>query len=176
MPEAARNWYVLLGVDRGASDGEISSAVEKLSRTSAALAVTNPERSQQIREIVRLIRRDLLSGPAPRSSYDQLLRTAEQPSRPSAIPLQPQPRVDPAPPLGGLTGRFLRFLKEGWTCQSCGAPSNPGDRFCAACGGEITPVLVAARAVEKPSCPSCGVQVRAEDRFCAACGAPLVRS
>jgi rRNA maturation endonuclease Nob1 len=52
--------------------------------------------------------------------------------------------------------------EAGLTCPSCGSRSQPGDRFCAACGGQLG-----------RSCSSCGVSALAEDRFCGSCGAPL---
>ena len=66
----SNNWYAFLRLSPGAREDEIQSAVERLSRQASALAVTAPERSQSLRETVRAIKRDLLSGPENRRRYD----------------------------------------------------------------------------------------------------------
>ena len=48
------------------------------------------------------------------------------------------------------------------TCPGCGTESEPGARFCEACG---TPLAA--------TCPSCGEGVSADARFCRNCGAAL---
>jgi curved DNA-binding protein CbpA len=170
MSEAFPDWYAVLGVERSASADEIASAVEKLARTAAALAVTNPERSQQTRDHVRAIRRQLLSAPEVRRSYDQLLQQASQSEGPPARAAL-QPTIAAPAPGAGMASRFIRFLKQGWTCQSCGTQGAPGDRFCASCGAEIKAIPDAPRGDQNAVCPSCRARVRVDDRFCPGCGA-----
>jgi hypothetical protein len=69
----------------------------------------------------------------------------------------------PPPAAAAPAGTVSQERTEaGLTCISCGSRSQPGDRFCAACGGQLG-----------GSCRSCGGSALAEDRFCASCGAPL---
>jgi curved DNA-binding protein CbpA len=171
MPHTVRDWYAVLGVVRSASTEDISLAIEKLARTSAALAVTNPERSQQIRETARSIRRDLLSGPEARRSYDRSLALGHQPERQYGESDQRQAKPAAVAPTGGLSARFVRFLKQGWTCESCGTPGGPGDRFCSSCGAEIKAIPDPRQVSQKSNCASCGARVRPGDRFCSGCGA-----
>jgi hypothetical protein len=64
------DWYVLLGVQPTASREELTTAVERMSRQATALSVTAPERSRQLRDQIRAIKQDLLSGDAQRQLYD----------------------------------------------------------------------------------------------------------
>ena len=172
MSSTVRDWYALLGVERSASDNEISAAADKLARTAAALAVTNVERSHQIRETVRSIRRDLLSDPDARRRYDQLLEGGGRPD-PAPAPIatvQPQLR---GPAVEGLAGRFKRFMKEGWTCPKCSTHCGPSDRFCVACGTDMKAVRDVPQVAQRPSCRTCGARFREGDRFCAGCGQAL---
>jgi uncharacterized protein with PIN domain len=49
-------------------------------------------------------------------------------------------------------------------CPQCGAPFDPGDRFCVRCGASLT---------QERACRNCGAPYTAGDRFCAKCGKPL---
>jgi class 3 adenylate cyclase len=49
-------------------------------------------------------------------------------------------------------------------CPTCGAETQPGARFCPACGAGLV-----------GSCPACGAETRVGAQFCAACGHPLER-
>jgi hypothetical protein len=70
------------------------------------------------------------------------------------------------PAAAAPTGTVSKKRTEaGLTCPSCDSQSQPGDVFCAACGGQLG-----------GSCPSCGGSILADDRFCAGCGAPLEAS
>ena len=64
------DWHAYLGLSPQAPEQQIAQAVERLSRQAAALAVTAPERSQRLRDTIRLIKRDLLSGQENRQRYD----------------------------------------------------------------------------------------------------------
>lgn len=53
-------------------------------------------------------------------------------------------------------------------CQQCGAPMNPGAKFCANCGH----VMARPAAPAAIQCASCGTPVSPGTKFCANCGAP----
>jgi len=48
-------------------------------------------------------------------------------------------------------------------CTSCGAPIEPGAKFCGQCG-----------VAKDEVCPSCGTAILSGDRFCAGCGRGLL--
>ncbi len=52
----------------------------------------------------------------------------------------------------------------GGACPRCGAPYDPGDRFCAKCGASLAQALV---------CANCGAPYDPGDKFCVKCGKPL---
>jgi hypothetical protein len=64
------DWYAYLNIAPDAPTEQVEQAVERLSRQATALALTAPERSQRLRDTVRSIKRDLLSGPEARARYD----------------------------------------------------------------------------------------------------------
>ncbi|MEV0360943.1 SPFH domain-containing protein [Nocardia sp. NPDC050697] len=75
---------------------------------------------------------------------------------------------------GGLLGAALGLAAlqqpraapaSGPVCGGCGAASQVGARFCAACGERL--------AAAPRHCPSCGTDTAPGARFCAACGAGL---
>lgn len=190
----SKDWYQALGVASSATGAEVATAVERLSRQAAALANTAPERSQQLREQVRAMKRDLLSGDEARRSYD-LAR-----SQPAATPAPvADPRaapVAPVPPTGRPSAqaspqasapavlpaarrpagnRLRQFLQQGWTCSVCGEGALPGNKFCPRCGGPISsPSEQAAAAAAAPrlACRACGAALRLGMQFCTGCGAP----
>jgi predicted amidophosphoribosyltransferase len=89
-----------------------------------------------------------------------------------AFPLLPAATASQAVtvPGNGAAGRSARRSgqagsKPGRACPSCGAPVQPGDRFCVKCGGTLPQTRPAAR-----TCPACGASLEAEDRFCRKCG------
>jgi hypothetical protein len=94
------DWYAYLNLPTDTPTEQVEQAVERLSRQAAALAVTAPERSQQLRDTVRAIKRDLLSGPDSRARYD------------AGVTAQAQTA---AQPLGGerIGSRIARFLRCG---------------------------------------------------------------
>jgi hypothetical protein len=182
------DWYGYLRLEPGATDEQIAGAVERLSRQATALATTAPERSQQLRETVRSIKRDLMSGPESRERYDQ--GRAQQPAPPSAQPPSAQPAAPgwpgaaaqpaaPAQPGGpapaeGVGSRIARFMRTGWACPNCGKGSLPNEKFCAKCGSPIQAPAprTSARgpAARNPVCANCGKQLRTSDVFCGSCG------
>jgi hypothetical protein len=188
--ETGANWYDLLGVPADASDEQLTAAAEKLSRQAAALATTAPERSQRLRDTVRTIRADLLSGPAARAQYDARLATAPRgvpevrapssPPPPTPFPMASSPIDTPPVPgpqrlldsvingIGPASSRFRRFLQSGWTCPSCGNDGGPADKFCGRCGAPMkNPVHVTPA---RSTCPGCAAVLAPGDRFCSRCG------
>jgi len=160
------DWYAFLRLSPQASEEEIAQAVERLSRQAAALAVTAPERSQRLRDTVRLIKRDLLSGQENRQRYD--LGTAAL-APPPAVPVAPAPAFSGFGE--GIGSRIARFLRTGWTCSECGKEGLPSDKFCTKCGTPITPVRPdATPRNQRATCVNCGCSLAADDVFCARCG------
>jgi hypothetical protein len=93
------DWYAYLNIATDAPTEQIEQAVERLSRQATALAVTAPERSQRLRDTVRTIKRDLLSGPEARARYDAGRNAAAEPPQapaPSAS-VPPPPTAAPSP-------------------------------------------------------------------------------
>lgn len=186
MGQIAADWYAYLRLSQAATTSEITSAVERLSRQASALAATAPERSQALREAIRAMKHDLLSGPENRQRYDALLRQAAQPEHnPAAAARAPTahaaaPTALPAPGAGragqGTGARLARFLRTGWTCPSCGRGAVPSDKFCTKCGTPIRPVQPDASpeqdrtARPRPVCPTCANLLGPLDVFCSKCG------
>jgi hypothetical protein len=82
------DWYAYLGIAPDAPTEQIEQAVERLSGQATALAVTAPERSQGLREAVRAISGELLSGPEARARYDAGRETT---AAPAPVPLSQLP-------------------------------------------------------------------------------------
>lgn len=169
------DWYAYLRLSPDATTEQIEQAVERLGRQAAALAATAPERSQLLRETVRSIKRDLLSGPESRQRYDAGRaaepRTASQGQQPAG-PL-PAP---PAPAFAGqsMSSRISRFLRTGWTCASCGKDALPSEKFCTKCGSPIKPVQPDTSAPRtRRVCANCSAALGVRDAFCARCGTPI---
>jgi len=194
------DWYAYLRLPPEATTGDIEQAVERLSRQASALAVTAPERSQLLRETIRAIKRDLLSGPESRQRYDA--PRSQPPGPPAPVPPALAPPAPPAPPViapappapvptaataapfgptapggQGAGSRLARFLRTGWTCPGCGKGAVPSDKFCTKCGTPIRPIHPEAgsdgdRAPRPRSvCPSCANPLGPLDVFCSMCGA-----
>lgn len=49
------------------------------------------------------------------------------------------------------------------TCKQCGAPIEPGEKFCGNCGVKIGPEV----------CPNCGEPLEDGEKFCGNCGTPV---
>jgi Double zinc ribbon len=94
------DWYAYLRLSPGATTEQIEQAVERLSRQATALAMTAPERSQLLRDTIRSIKRDLLSGPDSRQRYDVSRAPQSQPTAPApqSSPPAPQPFAPSAQP------------------------------------------------------------------------------
>lgn len=164
------DWYEVLKLAPDSATERIEAAVERLSRQATALAVTAPERSQRLRDQVRAMKRDLLSGPENRARYDEA-RAAAGPVPPTGAP----PAAGQPGQPGGverMSSRIARFLRTGWTCASCGKEMLPSDKFCTKCGTPITPTRRDAPAAQSTriTCTHCGANLGANDVFCSRCG------
>jgi hypothetical protein len=165
------DWYAYLQLPPQASTRDVEHAIERLSRQASALATTAPERSQQLRETIRSIKRDLLSGPEgpPRPGVPRAHDLAPPP-----VPSRPPGAAAPGQ---GAGSRLARFLRTGWTCPSCGKGAVPSEKFCTRCGTPIHPLRpeTAAEPAHAPSprpfCPGCANPLGAMDVFCSKCGA-----
>jgi double zinc ribbon protein len=172
------DWYAYLNIATDAPTGQVEQAVERLSRQATALAVTAPERSQRLRDTVRAIKRDLLSGPEARAQYDANRDAAATPSPP------PPPMPGSSGPGGGglsggapgggerISARIARFLRTGWVCAECGKGALPSDKFCTRCGTAIIPTRhETATPTTRVTCANCAASVGVNDAFCSRCGA-----
>jgi Double zinc ribbon len=183
-----KDWYAVLKMAADAPTADIAGAVEKLSRQAASMANTAPERSQQLRETVRAMKRDLLSGDEARERYNGQRRPASHvagasPREPYPPPVtttrRPGPAVGPSPgneDAKKRPSRFMQFLQSGWTCPECGEGALPGDKFCPRCGADIPSPTVAelgSGTARSLSCRNCGTPATTGSRFCTGCGASL---
>lgn len=193
---ATNDWYAMLNLAPEATTEQIAEAVEKRSRQAASLANTAPERSQQLREQTRAIKRDLLSGDEARARYDAERQAPGQAVPP--LPAQPthyhqpaqqadyqsQPQAGdyyaqqgyatPAPRQRG-SNRFVNFMRSGWTCWNCGEGALPADKFCTQCCAQLvadaTFVQIQAPVTNPNACPYCGTVAASTHRYCRNCGA-----
>ncbi len=174
------NWYAVLRVDPAATTEQITAAAERLARHANALSLTAPERARHLRDQVRAVKADLLSGIEQRERYDQHLR--EQQANAGTLPA-PRPAGTRA---FGLMSRVTQFLQTGWTCSECGYGALPTDKFCPKCGSKIQPGVPhrsakqshadeatpsPGSAAEPASCAKCGGRIAPGDAFCTRCGA-----
>lgn len=173
------NWYALLRLSPAATDEEIQGAVERLSRQASALAATAPARSQLLRETIRSIKRDLLSGPTDRRRYDashpQAPAAPSMPTVAGPVPPEPVPHRPAHHGTGGPGSRLARFLRTGWTCPACGKGGVPSDKFCTKCGTPIHPLRADTSEPERtsrphPTCAACANPLGPMDAFCSKCG------
>jgi hypothetical protein len=171
---AGQDWYTVLGLERTATDAAVGDAVERLSRQASALANTAPDRSQQMRDTVRAIRADLLSGPATRATYDGRLAGPAPQGPPALSPAahdavaQPRP---PSPPAAGPDG--APGVAAGAGTYGGPAPGGPGVVDSVVAG--IAPVVSRFRRFLQTgwTCPNCGAEGGPGTRFCAKCGGPM---
>lgn len=89
------DWYGYLNIAPDAPTEQVEQAVERLSRQATALAVTAPERSQRLRDTVRSIKRDLLSGAEARARYDAEREAAATSAQPPSPPVAPSSMASP---------------------------------------------------------------------------------
>jgi hypothetical protein len=169
------DWYVVLGIDTNAPDSAINAAIERMSRQASALANTAPDRSQEIRETIRAIRRDLSSGLDARQAYDQELAKSE--TQYTSEPRETTPEnVVPSE----LPGRFAPpSFNAGTQTQQSGPDMRAVSEFppsvVDAVVANLAPVVSRFRRFIQSgwSCPTCGSEGRPGDKFCGKCGASM---
>jgi len=169
-----QDWYALLGVTPAASAEEIAIAVEKLGRQANALSVTMPQRARLLRDQIRAIRQDLLSGDAQRRRYDQGLAGPPSPAWPAGAQAAQAPWQGPGPaPVPGQ-GQGQGPGQPGWAGpnrqQPWAAPQpapQPAPQL-AALVGRVARFLQAGW-----TCTACGYDALPNDKFCHKCGAKI---
>jgi curved DNA-binding protein CbpA len=191
-PAPGSDWYSVLGLSPAASADEIAVAVERLSRQASALAVTAPERSQQLREVTRAIKRDLLSGQDSRRRYDQSLRpggpadpaSAAHPGAPPAgTGVWPAAAAAAAPaagpPAAPATAASSGTTAAPATAASGGTPAAPTAGHPAPAAGATAPPAPDRRKrfvrflQGAWTCPACGHDAMPGEEFCTKCGGKL---
>jgi hypothetical protein len=177
-PVKESDWYAVLGLGPQASAEEIGTVVERLSRQASALANTAPHRSQELREITRAIKRDLLSGTESRQRYDRSRPGSGVPAGPAgpapARPTAPPPpaafpapaacrppAAGPPPPGGGPPPAVP-------PAPSAGLPPVAGVAPGAGFGARLKKFMQTSW-----TCPACGEGAMPSDRFCKACGTAI---
>ncbi|HUZ56062.1 MAG TPA: zinc-ribbon domain-containing protein [Streptosporangiaceae bacterium] len=169
-PERPDDWYSVLGVDPVATTDQIAAAVERRARQANALAVTAPERARQLRDQVRAIKQDLLSGAEQRERYDQRLARQEANAVPSLPPARTpagypaetpagQPAPAPPSPHGPAAG--------GQPLPQAGSSPPPG----AGARGLMSRVAQFLRTGW--TCSNCGYGALPTDKFCPKCGSKI---
>ncbi len=193
------NWYTALSLSPSASESEIASAVELMSRQAAALANTAPERSQRLRETVRAIKRDLLSSPQARERYDRSVALSVPPATPmitedaatlpgptrSAAPAPPPPPTSAppaAPPHPGPPPAHAAPPAPATSPAPAAAPPTsamaPGPTLAEALGPAAAWAQDRGRRFRRFlqggwTCTACGHGAMPGERFCVKCGCPI---
>jgi hypothetical protein len=196
---SGKNWYEILGVPTDAPSSDVTSAVERLSRQASALANVSPDRSQQLRDLVRSIRQDLVSGQEARDQYDHALAKSIAPPPPVASTMaqgevqrpefgqQASPVWAYSPP-NPVPGTTAPAPVSDFVSETVMPLVGRFRRFlqsgwtCQSCGAEATPAdrfctkcgATIAKAPQRVfrRCVSCAVQISSGERFCAHCGTP----
>lgn len=162
------DWFECLKLTPDASAEQIEQAVKRLSLQAAALEVGAPERSQWLRDTVRSIEHDLLSGPENRARYDAARAWADPAAPgpfafPSVSVVSPGPELPPpaAPP---------------WPASP--PPAAP-PRLAAPSASQVLGGLEAlgsrvARFLRTGwTCSACGKEAMPSDKFCTKCGTAI---
>lgn len=183
------DWYAYLKLSADTPTEQVEQAVERLSRQAAALAVTAPERSQRLRDTVRAIKRDLLSGPESRARYDAGLAAAtEAAGGPAAggpaaagpvaagpaagaapVPQLPPPYAGPQPPVAGpppLAPQPAWGPPSSFGPLPSAGPLPPG-------GAERIGSRIVRFLRTGWTCSSCGKEALPSDKFCTRCGTTI---
>ena len=192
-----RDWFEYLKVSPDATAEQVEQAVERLSRQAAALAVTAPERSQQLRDTVRAIKRDLLSGPESRARYEAALAAGPEAAVtiPPATAAPPVPLVPHGPEVPPPAAAPWPAVPQGpavphgpavpppaaapWPAvpQDPATPQAPGAAPwppAAAPGGVDGLGSRIARFLRTGwTCSSCGKEAMPSDKFCTKCGTAI---
>ena len=170
------NWYAYLGLSPDATTEEIQSGVERLSRQASALAATSPERSQLLRETIRAIKRDLLSGPEDRAA-DKAARArptdAVRPA-PAARPRLPfDVTLGPTPPQSAPIPSAPAPIPSGPASAPSGPASAPTGSAAYPPAGQTVGTRLARFLRTGWTCPACGKGGVPSDKFCTRCGTPI---
>jgi hypothetical protein len=192
------DWYAYLNIATDAPTEQVGQAVERLSRQATALAVTAPERSQRLRDTVRSIKRDLLSGPEARTRYDAELNAAAatpevppSPVPPSPVPQSPVRPPEPAtipPPPSYSPSSFSPPpfspppIAQGSSPAAGGQPaagppasgSAGGPGGGRAAGGEKMSARLVRFLRTGWVCGECGKEAVPSDKFCTRCGTVII--
>jgi hypothetical protein len=104
---AVDNHYEFLGLEPSATQEEIEGAIARVSEQAITLVYTSPQRSSDLWERIRQMRRDLLATPEGRQVYDEALlrrrklaqepRPATEAPRPFRLPEEASPIPIPLP-------------------------------------------------------------------------------
>jgi len=196
-PGQQQDWYAVLGVAASAGSDEIAIAVEKMSRQANSLSVTAPQRSRLLRDQIRAIKQDLLSGDAQRQRYDQALARAQGPAgqfAPAEVPGQGQPPAQSPraqfPPAVEVPGFPPAAQAPGFPPAAQAPAAQPGfpaagqvpgaqPGFYRPAPGQAAPQFAAlvgkvARFLQSGwTCAACGYDALPNDRFCHKCGAKI---
>ncbi len=183
MPPSAgarpKDWYSLLGVAPEATTEQIVAAVERLGRQANALAVTAPERAQQLRDHARAIKHDLLSGEETRQRYDRGLaaRAASGADSPltgyspgQAMPPPGYPSMAPTGPAAPAPAARTPASPPGPAIQGAAmvpprtSPQSPGSQV-PGLMSRISKFLQTGW-----TCAGCGYGAQPTDKFCPKCG------
>lgn len=172
------DWYAYLRLSPEATTEQIEQAVERLSRQAASLATTAPERSQLLRETVRSIKRDLLSGPESRQRYDAGRAAAVQQApalQAPVVPPAPQGSPVPLPPPAPLPPVApAQQAAAPWPAYPAQQPAAPIPVSPApALAGESFSSRISRFLRTGWTCSSCGKDALPSDKFCTKCGSPI---
>lgn len=187
VPDRAQDWYSVLGVARAATVAEITAAVERLTRQASALSLTAPERSRQLREQARSIKRDLLSGEAERHRYDQHLARDAQARDAQAAGTLPAGTTTAGTTSAGTTSAGTTGTDTtGTDTTGAGAGRAAGQATGLPAGGDAGSgqgpanhpgQRVASRVARFLqtgwTCPACGHGAMPADKFCQKCGSRI---
>lgn len=123
MATAERDYYEILGVDRGASDDEIKKAFRRLARELHPDVSDAPDAQERFRQVAEAY--EVLSNPETRQTYDRFGRAGLRNGGFAPADFD----------LGNLSDIFSAFFGEGLFGQSTGRPARP-DR-----GGDVAVVV-----------------------------------
>ena len=174
--DRARDWYSVLGISAQATAQEITAAVERLTRQATALSVTDPDRSRQLREQARDIKRDLLSGDLERQRYDQSLASGLQVRHPpaTASPASQSPATaSPASQFPAREAPTMPAAEPGPGVYAAGSQAGPPVAGPPRARGQGLTSRVARFLQTGWTCPACGHGAMPADKFCQKCGSRI---
>lgn len=123
MATAERDYYEILGVDRGASDGDIKKAFRRLARELHPDVSDAPDAQERFREVAEAY--EVLSNPETRETYDRFGRAGLRSGGFAPADFD----------LGNLSDIFSAFFGESLFGQTRGGATRP-DR-----GADVTTVV-----------------------------------